>query len=151
MIRTEYTYMFVIAAAFYIVFVGAVLISIAVGRWLVFKKLGLPGWKGIIPFYGQSILFRRFWKIKMFWLYFAMYMGYSALCTVVPVLGFSGFFHDIGRAAGVLFALMFPALLYGMLAAILVLCFKLYHRLAKAFGRTAGFAAGLTFIPPVFF
>lgn len=136
---------------FYALFIGVILITTAVGRWFVFKKLGMPGWKGIIPFYGQSLLFRRFWTIKMFWVYLATHIGYFVMCAEIPVLGFLGFFRDVGTVAGILFGLVFLAILYGGLAAICVINFKLYRRLAKSFGRTAGFAAGLTFIPPVFF
>ena len=39
-----------------------------VGLWKTFRKMGHPGWKGIIPFYGTYVLFRDLWKTKYFWL-----------------------------------------------------------------------------------
>lgn len=140
-----------ILAAVYIVYIGIIFVSYAAGRWLVFKKMGLPGWKGIIPFYSESILFRRLWTIKMFWAYTALFFVYFLVCASAPALGFSGFFQAVNRAAGVLIVLLILAAAYGVMAVMFVILFKLNNRLAKSFGRTAGFAVGLTFIPPVFF
>lgn len=78
----------------YALFIGAELIATAVGRWLVFKKMGLPGWKGIIPFYSESVLFRKLWTIKLFWAYIAIFAVYFALCFIAPVLGFSELFSQ---------------------------------------------------------
>ena len=145
----EYMKMAVIVI-FYALFIGATLITTAVGRWLVFKKMGLPGWKGIIPFYSESVLFRKLWTIKLFWAYIAIFAVYFALCFIAPVLGFSELFSQtpIIRASFFIF-ILFAAI--GALVSEFVILFKLNNRLARAFGRIPGFAVGLTFIPPVFF
>jgi hypothetical protein len=36
---------------------------ISVSRWRIFKKLDLPGWKGIIPIYGDYTLYKSKWRI----------------------------------------------------------------------------------------
>ena len=43
-----------------------------VSRWHIFKKMGMPGWKGIIPYYGDYMLFKTVWTTKAFW---AMIIG----------------------------------------------------------------------------
>ena len=40
---------------------------ILVSSWHIFKKLGMPGWKGIIPYYSDYMLFRTVWETKPFW------------------------------------------------------------------------------------
>ena len=40
-----------------------------ISRWFLFKKMGMPGWKGIIPFYSDYVLFRTLWSVKAFWAY----------------------------------------------------------------------------------
>ena len=32
-----------------------------VANWKIFQKMGEPGWKALIPFYGPYILFKRVW------------------------------------------------------------------------------------------
>jgi len=146
----EYMKMAVIVI-FYALFIGATLITTAVGRWLVFNKMGLPGWNGIIPFYSENVLFRKLWNIKLFWAYLALFAGYCTLCIIAPVLGFSELFRQLPpiiRASFFMF-ILFAAI--GALVSAFVILFKLNNRLARAFGRIPGFAVGLTFIPPVFF
>ena len=49
-----------------------------VGSWFTFKKMGMPGWKGLIPFYSTYCLFERLWDVKRFWrmiIYLCVYFG----------------------------------------------------------------------------
>ena len=38
-----------------------------VSRWFIFQKLGLQGWEGIIPYYGDYKLYKTVWKTRPFW------------------------------------------------------------------------------------
>ena len=148
--NTEHIKMILVLSV-YTIFVGSVFIATAVGRWLVFKKMGLPGWKGIIPFYSEAVLFKTVWTIKMFWAYFSMFFCYLMICAAVFALGISGWLYNRGGTVTVLLFLLILIVAWGILAAIYVILFKMNNRLARAFGRIPGFAVGLTFIPPVFF
>ena len=148
--NTEHIKMILVLSV-YTIFVGSVFIATAVGRWLVFKKMGLPGWKGIIPFYSEAVLFKTVWTIKMFWAYFSLFFCYLMICAAVFALGISGWLYNRGGTVTVLLFLLTIFVLWGILAAIFVILFKMNNRLARAFGRIPGFAVGLTFIPPVFF
>ena len=50
---------------------------IYISRWHIFKKMGMPGWKGIIPYYGDYMLFKTVWTTKAFW---AMIIGARRSC-----------------------------------------------------------------------
>ena len=39
-----------------------------VGRWKVFEKAGIDGWKSLIPFYGTYLLYRHTW-VRGRWLF----------------------------------------------------------------------------------
>ena len=148
--NTEHIKMILVLSV-YTIFVGSVFIATAVGRWMVFKKMGLPGWKGIIPFYSEAVLFKTVWTIKMFWAYFSLFFCYLMICAAVFALGMSGWLYNRDGTVTVLLFLLTIFVLWGILAAIFVILFKMNNRLARAFGRIPGFAVGLTFIPPVFF
>lgn len=42
-------------------------VLIAAGLWKMFDKAGERGWKALIPFYNQYILYKISWQTKMFW------------------------------------------------------------------------------------
>ena len=91
-----------------------------VSRWHIFKKMGMPGWKGIIPYYGDYMLFKTVWTTKAFW---AMIIG----AGVYLVLYLSSIFIIPVTVA---------------LAAL---------RLAKGFGKGAGFGVGMAFLSAIFY
>ena len=49
------------------------------GNWLVFKKMGEPGWKGVIPFYSLYVLFEKLYGNGLYAL--------AYLACFVPLLG----------------------------------------------------------------
>ena len=101
----------------YILVMFGIVAAAYISRWFIFKKMGMPGWKGIIPYYGEYLLFRELWTTKMFW----------ALVISAAVYAFVSIF----------------AVVFGMVGFV-------NNRLAKAFGKSTGFAAGLTFLSPIF-
>ena len=145
----------------YCIIIFAAVAAAFVSRWFIFKKMGMPGWKGIIPYYGEYLLFRELWTTKMFWVYVisaGVYAVVSIFGTFIGMMGFAVLAagaqssHAIGQAAVIpIIAIAFFGLLtLGYLVFALVITFKLNNRLAKAFGKSTGFAAGLTFLSPIF-
>ena len=111
-----------------------------VSRWHIFKKMGMPGWKGIIPYYGDYMLFKTVWTTKAFW---AMIIG-AALAA---------------RNASSSTAFL-PMVVWGIVQAVLMLAFlvfvlviqvRLHLRLAKGFGKGAGFGVGMAFLSAIFY
>lgn len=109
-----------------------------VANWLILDKAGDKGWKALIPFYGKYTLFKLVWDKNLYWfslifnilMYAAMfYAGYPGATLHLPIL----------------IALLL--VLYAVYTAFYVF---LQIHLAKAFGRTNGFAVGLIFLHNVF-
>lgn len=117
-----------------------IVISIA-GLWKIYEKAGEPGWKCIIPFYGQFIEFRFCWKTSMFWIYLVL----SLLCGVVYSIMDPSGTGDLANASFLL------VIIYAVLGiVVIVLDFMLNLNLSRAFGHGTGFAIGLFFVPFVF-
>lgn len=105
--------------------VSYVIFSIAQSK--ILKKAGLPGWMGFVPYLSTVKLFDICWKVKY------------GLITLI-ILTFSSFFSF---------------LFFGIPTAIMnvysvVLYVNMCLRLAKSFGKSGGFAAGLIILPFVF-
>ncbi|MFA5052618.1 MAG: DUF5684 domain-containing protein [Parcubacteria group bacterium] len=109
------------------IMVMSVIISIAVAilmiiaRWKVYAKAGKHGWAAIVPFY-NTIVFVQTAKAPMWYLVFLW----------APILGF------------------IPIIGWLLVIASIVFRFMINIKLAKAFGKDAGFGVGLTLLPVVF-
>lgn len=131
-----------------------------IGSWFTFKKMGLPGWKGIIPYYSHYVLFDELWEKKMFWRYVVYYAIMTVLTFIfimfIIITGGIGAFSDNRTVqTTAFFALIIGICIYSAAAITLIvltleLLFRLYKRLAASFGKSTGFAVGLLFLYPVF-
>ena len=121
---------------------GVVLIALAwyvvqvIANWKIFKKMGEPGWKSIIPFYNLYILYKRTWKTMFFWI--ALVIGIIA-----------GVFQSLSQTMTDQ-ATVFAAIELVFLIAALVLKIIGDNKLSKSFGHGAGFTVGLVFLNPIF-
>ena len=103
-----------------------------IAKWKIFNKMDEAGWKSIIPFYSDYIVFKRTWKTSFFWILLVMlilvellqpYSQDNVLVSIIVLL--------IAVAAAVI--------------AIIQL-----NKLSKSFGHGAGFTVGLVFLNPIF-
>ena len=116
----------------------ALLIFGIVCMWKVFVKAGEPGWKCLIPIYNAYIFYKIAWEAKYFvW----MILG-VILASVIMGIGMGS---NSGGLAGIGSFLMM--ILY---AAIFVLAIIALVKLAKRFGKGAGFAVGLILLSIIF-
>jgi len=105
-----------------------------IAYWKIFEKLGVAGWKSIIPIYNTYIRFKATWNTKMF-----------AVIVVLCVLAGMG---SVGEGTAI--GLMFAILSLIAVIAILVVLVMADHKLSKAFGHGAGFTVGLVLLDPIF-
>ena len=63
---------------FQLILLGILLMSLT-GNWLIFQKLGEPGWKGIVPFYNLYILFEKLYGNGLYVL--------AYLVCFIPLIG----------------------------------------------------------------
>lgn len=102
-----------------------------VAQWMVFTKAGEAGWKSIIPFYGDFVFYRICWDTRFFWI--------SLVLSLIRQLldkDDAGFFLSV------------VVFLLGLVIA--AIDFLFCCQLAKAFGKSIGFALGLFFLKPIF-
>ena len=99
-----------------------VLIIAIVSMWKIFKKAGKPGWAALVPIYNTVVMVK---------------VAKAPMWYLVPILGgiVLGFIPVIG---------IFIAI------AAIVFSFILNIKLAKSFGKSAGFGIGITLLPIIF-
>lgn len=103
------------------IIVCAVIIIIA--NWKIFKKAGQPGWAAIIPYYNTYITY----EIVNMKEWFVVYLVAAIVGMVAS-----------GTLATISSLVTFGLSIYANI------------NLAKAFGKSGGFAVGLIFLPIVF-
>lgn len=104
------------------VVVLAVLIVAIVSMWKIFKKAGKPGWAALIPIYNTVVMVK---------------VAKAPMWYLIPILGgiVLGFIPVIGTFIAI---------------AAIIFSFILNIKLAKAFGKSAGFGVGITLLPIIF-
>ena len=136
----------------------AITALIMVSSWHIFKKLGMPGWKGLIPYYSDYMLFKTVWKTKPFWV-LIISSGVYLAASIVTVIMMTVMLAVNAGSGGenaiipiiIVFSVIFGLLTLAIMAVGIIITVKLNLRLARPFGKGTGFALGLTFISPVFY
>lgn len=138
-------------------------ILVIIGTWKVLEKAGEQGWKAIIPFYNSYTLYKKFWEKKWFWISLIptaiTTIGTFVLIVLIIMAavfsgsakgfdasaGFSALAGSIIGFAGAVFLMVAGAIFSFVLNVILNV------KIAKAFGKSGGFAVGLILLAPVFY
>lgn len=128
------------AATFMCVLSIALCVLLIVGRWFTYKKMGIPGWKSIIPFYNDYVLAEKVSDDGIA-AWFVLCDAVCCLCSVMLSGAVSGSMAES--------VLAFLSLVSGI-AAIVLAC-VVYHRLSQGFGHGAGYTVGLVLLGVVFF
>lgn len=109
-----------------------------IGKYFIFEKMGMPGWKSLIPIYSDYLLFRELIGAGYFWGYIASALlagSCSALVTIGLVSGVMEFLFIITAVAAC--------------TVTIAIQIKLAHSLSKSFGHGIGYTFGLVFIEPI--
>lgn len=122
--------------------------------WRLFEKIGEPGWKSLIPYYSNYVLYKNMEYRKLFFLYLAAVMtdllvaiGASVLSAIntVSIVYNNGAISDLFITALVLDSISLVC------AIIILVCNVLVnYRLSKCFGDGIPLCMGLTFVPFIF-
>ncbi|MDD5952140.1 MAG: DUF5684 domain-containing protein [Oscillospiraceae bacterium] len=118
---------------------AAIWILQIISWWKVFRKMGEPGWKCIIPFYGEYILFSRCYSVKRYWEYL--------VCDLVLWIFQFEYFINI---QGVVWEIIL-----GIVAVILCIWYiiievRLTQKISYAFGHGVAFGLGIYFFNFIF-
>ncbi len=132
-----------------------------IGSWLVFEKAGEKGWKAMIPFYSDFILFKIADRKKWFILHIIMYIIIALALVVILIAMLFGllYFLTLGTFAnGTIFEnvawlpIILTTCICGLGACVCegIARYHLCKGLQCAFDLPTGIAVGLFFLPDVF-
>lgn len=136
-------------------------VALVVAYWKIFTKAGEAGWKSLIPIYNGYVLGNIATKRR------GLVIGYvvtNILMGVAAVVTFGTIFSAVGMSSGdldapgvsqgienLLVSGGLSMIICGIIGIVnLIFSIMLCIRLAKAFGKGGGFAAGLVFLAPIF-
>lgn len=133
----------------------AIAVFTIVCYWMIYEKLGIAGWKCLIPFYNRYVLIKRIYCASAFVVYLiaeivliigSSWMGYTAIFgTLGTITGFE-FLGSINVAN-----ILIPIILIAASAiVILVMEILINVKLSGAFGMGGAYAVGLIFLPTIF-
>ena len=112
-----------IAMIFFYIIMIAVAVVCLVAKYKMFKKMGIEGWKSLIPMVSDYLQMEAT-GVNQKWL---LVITFGSAIAAIPILGWLAF------AAAMIY--------YAILVNV---------SLAKAFGKSTGFAVGLILLAPVF-
>lgn len=117
-----------------ILFLMAVLLLLLtiIGYWGVFCKAGEKGWKVLIPFYNEYLLFRMVSIPSGCFIKWGCLLLYEIASVTIK----AGVLLDMLQ-------LVLPSTAFVMTVA-------LYHKLSRAFGHGIGYTIGILFLPFIF-
>ena len=61
------------------IYLGVILILTVietVGKWQVYKKMGIPPWKCLVPYYNIYVEYKAVWRKELFFLWLPLTIGY---------------------------------------------------------------------------
>lgn len=122
----------------------AIPVLMVVEAWLILQKQGQPGWKSLIPIYGEYCIISASGAADLFWKQLLAAFAGGFLSAI------SGLFADSSSTAAAAAVLMIALL--SLAASIYSLrCMILMNKaLARSFGKGTGFAWGLILLGIVF-
>lgn len=112
----------------------------AIGRFGIFRRAGIPGWKGLIPLYSTYVQYSLTWNTTWFWV---RVFAWGGRCLALMALYLFCFDSEMWIVYMVLPDLACIAFGFG------IRFFAMRH-LAQSFGRSRGFAWGLFLLEPIF-
>jgi hypothetical protein len=142
----------------------ALAILMIVALWRIYGKAGEHGWASLIPYYRSYVLYKVSGKKKLFWWYLVCSIVCMVACVAflgvlvaMVVAAFSrvpysvyGYSDDELAMYGLV---LLASILIMAVSAIAMFIFRIFQciGLAKSFGLSGGYAAGLIFLPHIFY
>ena len=136
----------------------ALYVLMIVSMCKIFQKANEEWWKAIIPFYGTYVEYRIAGKKKLFWVQLivstvSVIIGFIliiASLTGMITTSFNSGRDSIRATDGVYILMLFSAMLIIIVPTFVINAIKCVG-LARSFGLSGGFAAGLILLPYVFY
>ena len=124
-------YLLTLNLMFILLFAFAWWLLDVIGKWFMFVKMGEAGWKSLIPFYSDYIIFRNVWQP----VYFIVFIAVNVIGAYVSC--------STGSDTG-------SYLLNLLRCAAFIIAFLENIKLARSFGHGYLFGLGLLIFNPLF-
>ena len=133
----------VISIAF--IFAIAIWLIEVVAKYKLFQKIGVEGWKSIIPFYNDYIMYDKTWTGKAYLLYILVEV-LSVVVSRIMTPSLNVVANQLGNGgtpdnSSTFVVLLFTVVLIVLAIIQLVILIKAAIYVAKSFGRSGPFAA----------
>jgi hypothetical protein len=143
----------------------ALMVLLIVAWWKLFEKAGEHGWAAIIPFYNTYVLYKISGKTKLFWAYLPVYIitviaaivFYVEMFVLLGVslysINYYGSHSSLGSTVAVSGVVFVISLLFFVVGTVALFVLKILQSigLVKNFGLSGGYAAGIIFLPHIFY
>ena len=116
-----------------------VILAVLISQWKIFRKIGEPGWKCLVPVLNTYVMFKRFWKPR----YFFLLMAVCGLMLVPLLVPMEAYFSETEL-------LVLDVVDAALSIVEIVILVKLYLGMSRSFGYDVGFMLGLLFMPLIF-
>ena len=133
----------------------AITVFVIVCMWMIFEKLGIEGWKCLIPFYNAYVLFKKIYSTPAFFV--SLVASVVMICSTVSLAttafaGLAGLLDIFGTFREITVGSVLIPIILIIIAAIVLLVLEvmLNIKLSKVFGKSGAFAVGLIFLTPIF-
>jgi hypothetical protein len=141
------------------------MVLLIVAWWKLFEKAGEHGWAAIIPFYNTYVLYKISGKTKLFWAYLPVYIitviaaivFYVEMFVLLGVslysINYYGSHSSLGSTVAVSGVVFVISLLFFVVGTVALFVLKIIQSigLVKNFGLSGGYAAGIIFLPHIFY
>ncbi len=119
-----------IIATYYLLIIAYYVLSV-IGKWMVFNKMGESGWKSLIPFYSDYIIYKDCWNTTPFFVVLA--------CSLILLA-----FDPEDASSSVQMLINLAAMV------VSVISFLANIKMSRSFGHGYLFAFGLFLLEPIF-
>lgn len=133
----------------------AITVFVIVCMWMIFEKLGIEGWKCLIPFYNAYVLFKRIYSTPAFFV--SLVASVVMICSTIALAttafaGLAGLLDIFGTFREITVgSILIPVILIIISTIVLlVLEVMLNIKLSQTFGKSGAYAVGLIFLTPIF-
>ena len=133
----------------------AITVFVIVCMWMIFEKLGIEGWKCLIPFYNAYVLFKKIYSTPAFFVNLVaslVMIGSTFTLAVTAFVSLAGHADILGTFREVTVGgILIPVILTVISTIVhLVIEVMLNIRLSQVFGKSGAYAVGLIFLTPIF-
>ena len=121
-----------------------------IAGWKTMRKMHRPGWFIFIPYAPIIVFYGRCWRLGAFWRFLlASLMTTVSSAYLAPYLVASS--PEMFNSASNMMIMAALVILIVSNVIIIVNFIRLQVHIAHAFGKSAGFAMGLLFLPGIFY